>query len=114
MKIMSQGRRALSQQPMADGTWHKHLKAFFGGTCGPCLEASKMAPTPKLIKAAKAAQKSAAQQQLVASQIPSPRMVSDSAPPLSPGFSASPDQGLDLSDFLRDGDIKRHIWSLPT
>lgn len=51
---------------------------------------------------------------MVASLIPSPRSVSDSAPPASPGSVSSQDHSSDLVDLMGDGDLKRHIGSLPT
>lgn len=52
--------------------------------------------------------------EMATSPIPLPRSVSDSAPPASPGSVSSLEHGPDPTDFLGDGDLKRHIWSLPT
>lgn len=47
-----------------------------------------------------------------ASPIPSPRSVSDLAPPASTGSAL--EQGPDSADFMEDRDLKCHILSLPT
>lgn len=99
LEIMSQGRRAISQNSRAEGSRQEQLETYFGPNHGPGHEASKMAPTPTATKAAKSAQKALAQQQQQQqhdSQISSPRLVSDKAPP----SSASHDQGSDMAVFL--------------
>lgn len=87
------------------------MYSFFPGTRRSDREASKIVPAQK---AAKASQHTAAPlQRIAASLIPSPRSVSDSAPPASPGSTVSPKRGSGMADLLADEDIKRHIWSLP-
>lgn len=54
------------------------------------------------------------QQKPAISPIQTPQMVRDTAPPNSPGSSASLDQGSDVSELVGDRDLKQHIWSLPT
>lgn len=51
---------------------------------------------------------------MATSQILSLQLVRDPAPPASPSYATSQDRGSDLTDLFEGGDIKRHIWSLPT
>lgn len=51
------------------------------------------------------------------SPIASPRLVSDTTAPATPGSSDSSayhDQGSGILELQRDRDLKQHIWSLPT
>lgn len=109
---MSQRRRNTTHDSETDKSRQGQLDSYFPGTCGKAQEKSKMAPVSKTTKQHASAQKQLTQPAM--SPQPSPGSVSDSARPPSPGSTVSRAEGSEVADLMEDGDIKRHIWSLPT
>lgn len=109
---MSQRRRNTAHHSGTETTQQGQLDSYFSGTRGKAPEKSKMAPVNKTGKQHAPAQKQTTP--AVLSPQPSPGSVSDSVPPTSPGSTVSRAGGSDIADLIEEGDIKKHIWSLPT